>query len=113
MKSGGLIFQLAARSIRLNLLRSFLAALGIVIGVAILSVGLVSRTGIVLSTFDFSALSETAEGVTIASDGTIYLTDETPNIYVLTAAVPEPSTYALLFSGLAAAAFVRATRRRA
>jgi putative ABC transport system permease protein len=33
MKSGGLIFQLAQRSIRLNFLRSLLAALGIVIGV--------------------------------------------------------------------------------
>ena len=41
MKSGGLIFQLAARSIRLNLLRSFLAALGIVIGVvAIAAMGM-------------------------------------------------------------------------
>ncbi|MEN6517856.1 MAG: ABC transporter permease [Methanospirillum sp.] len=41
MKSGGLIFQLAARSIRLNFLRSVLAALGIVIGViAIAAMGM-------------------------------------------------------------------------
>jgi len=41
MKRGGMIFQLAARSIRLNLLRSFLAALGIVIGVvAIAAMGM-------------------------------------------------------------------------
>lgn len=61
----------------------------------------VTRAGVVVSTFDFSAISDSAEGVTIASDGTIYLTDETPNIYVLTAApVPEPESYALMVAGL-------------
>lgn len=41
MRSGGLIFQLAVRTIRLNALRSFLAALGIVIGVvAIAAMGM-------------------------------------------------------------------------
>ncbi|KAF5058887.1 Macrolide export ATP-binding/permease protein MacB [anaerobic digester metagenome] len=41
MKRGGIVFQLAVRSIRLNLLRSLLAALGIVIGViAIAAMGM-------------------------------------------------------------------------
>lgn len=73
----------------------------------------VTRAGVVVSSFDFSAISDTAEGVTIAADGTIYLTDETPNIYVLTAAVPEPETYALMVSGLAVLGAVAARRRRA
>ncbi len=41
MKNGGIVFQLAMRSIRLNFLRSLLAALGIVIGViAIVAMGM-------------------------------------------------------------------------
>ena len=41
MRQGGIVFQLAVRSIRLNLLRSLLAALGIVIGViAIAAMGM-------------------------------------------------------------------------
>lgn len=72
----------------------------------------VSRTGQVLSSLDFSQISATTEGVTITADGTIFLTDETPNIYVLTAApVPEPATYALMLGGIAAMAFVARRRR--
>jgi uncharacterized protein YjiK len=73
----------------------------------------VTRAGVIVSSFDFSAISDTAEGVTIAADGTIYLTDETPNVYVLTAAVPEPETYALMVSGLAVLGVAAARRRRA
>ncbi|MFY9478168.1 MAG: SdiA-regulated domain-containing protein [Aquabacterium sp.] len=74
----------------------------------------VTRAGVVVSSFDFSAISDTAEGVTITADGTIYLTDETPNIYVFSATpVPEPETYALMFSGLAVLGAVAARRRRA
>ncbi|URI11579.1 SdiA-regulated domain-containing protein [Aquincola tertiaricarbonis] len=70
----------------------------------------VSRSGVVLSSLDFSALSGSTEGVTITADGTIYLTDETPNVYVFSAApVPEPETYALMLAGLAALAWL--TRR--
>ncbi len=69
----------------------------------------VSRSGDKLSTFDFSALSENAEGVTIDYDGNIYVVAETtlvpgaaevPTLYVLSAPVPEPSTMALLGAGL-------------
>ncbi|WP_052736157.1 SdiA-regulated domain-containing protein [Aquincola tertiaricarbonis] len=71
----------------------------------------VSRSGVVLSSLDFSAISSTTEGVTITADGTIFLTDETPNIYMLTAApVPEPATYALMLCGVAAIGW--AARRR-
>lgn len=70
----------------------------------------VSRSGVVLSSLDFSALSGSTEGVTITADGTIYLTDETPKVYVFSAApVPEPETYALMLAGLAALAWL--TRR--
>lgn len=72
----------------------------------------VTRTGQVLSSFAFTTVSGIAEGVTIASDGTIFITDESPFVYVLTAPVPEPETYAMLLAGLAAVAgFAR--RRRA
>jgi uncharacterized protein YjiK len=72
----------------------------------------VTRSGQVVSSFSFTSISGIAEGVTIASDGTIFITDESPNIYVLTAApVPEPETYALMLAGLAAIGF--AARRRA
>ena len=73
----------------------------------------IRHTFVIVSSFDFSAISDTAEGVTIAADGTIYLTDETPNVYVLTAAVPEPETYALMVSGLAVLGVAAARRRRA
>ena len=72
----------------------------------------VSRSGVVLSSLDFSAISSTTEGVTITADGTIFLTDETPNVYMLSAApVPEPATYALMLCGVAAIGC--AARRRA
>ncbi len=72
----------------------------------------VSRSGAVLSSFDFSALASDAEGVTIDADGVIYVVGETPAMYVLTPPpIPEPETYALLGAGLAlVSAF---TRRRA
>jgi len=38
----------------------------------------VSATGSVLSAFDFSLLSSSAEGVTIDNDGIIYVVDESP-----------------------------------
>lgn len=50
--------------------------------------------------------------MTITADGTIFLTDETPNVYMLSAApVPEPATYALMLCGVAAIGW--AGRRRA
>ncbi|HEY4369411.1 MAG TPA: SdiA-regulated domain-containing protein [Steroidobacteraceae bacterium] len=63
----------------------------------------VDRSGSVLSMFDFGGLSSNAEGVTIADDGTIYVVDEGPHLYVLTpnAPVPLPAAAWLLFSGLA------------
>lgn len=70
----------------------------------------VTRDGTLLSSYDLSGISSTIEGVTIDSLGRIYLTDETPNVYVLTA-VPEPQTYALMLGGLACLAW--AARRRA
>lgn len=72
----------------------------------------VTRLGQVVSSFAFTTISGIAEGVTIASDGTIFITDESPFVYVLTAApVPEPATYALLLAGLAVIGGV--ARRRA
>lgn len=69
----------------------------------------VSRSGQVLSSLAFTFISGIAEGVTIASDGTIFITDESPAIYVLTA-VPEPATYALMLAGVGA--IVAAVRRQ-
>jgi len=62
----------------------------------------VTRSGEVLSQFDFSAIAEDAEGVTIDSNGVIYIVGETPRLYVLApiAAVPEPESWALLLAGL-------------
>jgi hypothetical protein len=71
----------------------------------------VTRTGQILSTFDFTLISGIAEGVTIASDGTIFITDESPFVYVLTAPpIPEPETYALMLAGLCAVTCI--ARRR-
>jgi len=62
----------------------------------------VTRSGQVLSQFDFSGIAEDAEGVTIDGDGIIYVVGETPRMYVLapTAPVPEPEGWALLMAGL-------------
>jgi hypothetical protein len=62
----------------------------------------VSRSGQTLSQFDFRAIADDAEGVTIDGDGVIYVVGETPSLYVLApiAAVPEPGTWALLTAGL-------------
>jgi uncharacterized protein YjiK len=57
-----------------------------------------TRAGAVLSQFDFTPFSASAEGVTIDAQGTIYLVDETPRLYVLTT-VPEPSSAALILTG--------------
>lgn len=72
----------------------------------------VTRSGQVLSSFAFTTISGIAEGVTIAADGTIFITDESPFVYILTAPVPEPETYAMLLAGLAAVAGVARRRRR-
>lgn len=63
-------------------------------------------TGTVLSSLDLSGFtSQAIEGVTVDHLGTIYLVAEdsgTPNsrLFVLSAPVPEPSSYALLLAGL-------------
>ena len=69
----------------------------------------VDRSGSVLSMFDFAALSGDAEGVTIADDGTIYVVDEGPHLYVLTpnAPVPLPAAAWLMLSGLAGLGVIR------
>ena len=59
----------------------------------------VSRTGQVLSSFDFSAIAGDAEGVTIGPDGTIYVVGEAPAVYVLT--IPTPGAAALATVALA------------
>lgn len=58
----------------------------------------VSRTGQILSSFDFSAIASDAEGVTIDGNGVIYVAGEAPAIYVLTP-VPEPASMTLLVIG--------------
>lgn len=77
----------------------------------------VDRSGTVLSWFDLA--STTAEGVTIDSNGVIYVVDEEggagngPSLYVLTPApVPVPAAGWLMLSGLAGlASFVRRARK--
>jgi uncharacterized protein YjiK len=70
----------------------------------------VSASGSLLSQFSFSALSSSAEGVTIdPTSGTIYVVDETPNLFVLRP-VPEPGSLGLLALGLGALALVRGRR---
>ncbi len=64
----------------------------------------VSRLGVVLSSFDFSAFASDAEGITVGPDGTIYIVGETPTMYVL---VPAPGA-----AGLLALVGIAAGRRR-
>lgn len=64
-----------------------------------------NRRGDVLGSLDLSALTNQAiEGVTIGSDGTIYLVAESsgalPSRLLVLTPVPEPSTWALLLGGL-------------
>jgi len=64
----------------------------------------------VLSSFDFSFPSGISEGVTTCTDGTIFTTDESPSVFMLTP-ISEPVTYALMLAciaGLAAAVRHRA-----
>lgn len=71
---------------------------------------LVRRDGTILSEFDFSAFSSSAEGVTIDENGVIYITDESPRVYVLTP-VPEPSMALVWAAGLAGLVALRRQRR--
>jgi len=66
----------------------------------------VSRTGAILSTFDFDLLADDAEGVTLGPDGTIYVVGERPELFVLKP-IPEPGTATLALGGLAGAALRR------
>jgi uncharacterized protein YjiK len=68
----------------------------------------VTRTGQVLSSFNFAGIADNAEGVTIGPDGTIYIAGENPAIYVLKP-IPAPGAAALL--GVAGVLAMR--RRRA
>ncbi|MDO8938291.1 MAG: SdiA-regulated domain-containing protein [Methylicorpusculum sp.] len=64
----------------------------------------VDRNGSVLSAFDLSGFSSSAEGVTIDTDGIIYIVDENgtrPRLFVLTA-VPIPPAFFLFGTGLMA-----------
>ncbi|MBC7834918.1 MAG: SdiA-regulated domain-containing protein [Phycisphaerales bacterium] len=67
----------------------------------------VTRAGVILSTFNFAALAGDAEGVTIDSNGVIYVVGEAPEMFVLVP-VPAPGAMALL----AVAGLTGARRRR-
>ncbi len=69
MMSGGLIFQLAARSIRLNFLRSVLAALGIVIGVV--SIAAMGMMGANMTLMVKDQMSEMGNVLTVTPDAGI------------------------------------------
>lgn len=76
----------------------------------------VTRSGQVLSSINLGSIDANIEGVTIDSNGVIYLvndvagTNASPNfLYVLTTPVPEPQTHALMLAGLM---FIVAISRR-
>ena len=72
----------------------------------------VSRSGLVLSSFDFGALAEDAEGVTMDFDGNIYVVAETgPTLFVLAPPTPVPLPPALSLA-LGACALLGARARR-
>jgi len=84
----------------------------------------VNRAGQILSSFDLSGVlpRNGIEGVTIDEHGTIYLVAEqiqdgvipegaASQLIVLTAAVPEPGTYAMLFAGLGLIGFMARRRK--
>jgi uncharacterized protein YjiK len=48
----------------------------------------VTPTGTILSSMDISGISTDIEGVTIDASGTIYITAQTPTLYILRAAAP-------------------------
>ncbi len=71
----------------------------------------VGRDGTVGSTFDFTGIADSAEGVTIDANGVIYVVDESPNLYVLTP-VPEPSSVLMMAAGLGGLGWFARSRRR-
>lgn len=77
----------------------------------------IKRDGTVLSQFDLSGVTNQAiEGVTVDEKGTIYLVAEdsgTTNsrLFVLSAPVPEPETYALMLAGLGLVGFMARRRK--
>lgn len=73
----------------------------------------VSRSGQVLGSIDLSSMADNIEGVTIDNKGTIYLVGENPELYVLSAPVPEAQTWAMLVAGLGALAVVTRRKRQA
>lgn len=86
----------------------------------------VNRSGQVLSSFDLSNVlpRNGIEGVTVDENGTIYLvaeqiqdgivppTNPASQLIVLTAAVPEPQSYAMLLAGLGLCGFMARRRSR-
>ncbi|MCC6207617.1 MAG: SdiA-regulated domain-containing protein [Gammaproteobacteria bacterium] len=74
----------------------------------------VDRSGNVLSQYDFSALADSAEGVTIDANGNIYIVAENgdnPLLFEL-APAPVPAPPALVLLGSALAGLAGMTRRR-
>jgi len=69
----------------------------------------VTRTGTILSQFDLTGISTSAEGVTIGANGDIYIVSEDPKLIVLSQ-VPEPASAALL--GLCGAGLLSWRRRK-